>query len=68
MGTEVSGRKEPETINQREAEVELGNRIYQAAIYFEELEGKGLIRGNGHHLAQAVAEYAQTLLKERWQR
>jgi hypothetical protein len=44
----------------------LSNAIYHAAVYFEVLENQGKIRGNGHHMAQAVCEFAEKLLEDRW--
>lgn len=51
-----------------EAKVELGRRVrvYEAAIYFERLEGAGKIHGNGHHMAQNMMADAVKLLEERW--
>lgn len=49
-----------------EARMTLGNAVYQACLVFETLEHQGLVRGNGHHLAQWVALTAMTLLDERW--
>ena len=42
------------------------NRIYETSLLFERLEGLKLIHGNGHHLAQKVAEFAVKLLREQW--
>jgi hypothetical protein len=53
-------------ITKESASVEISNRVYQAALLFEQLESLGLIQGNGHHLAQKVAEFAKTLLDKRW--
>ena len=44
----------------------LSNLIYRAAIRFEELEHEGKVQGNGHHMAQAVCEFAEKLLENRW--
>jgi hypothetical protein len=49
-----------------DAEVELMNAVYRAAVFFERLENNGKVHGNGHHMAQNVAEYAKNLLHERW--
>lgn len=41
--------------------------VYAAAVkHFEAAEHAGLIVGNGHHMAQDVAETAKRLLLERW--
>lgn len=49
-----------------EAENELSNRVYKAAIFFEHLEGQNKVWGNGHHMAQNIAELAVNILKGRW--
>lgn len=42
------------------------NAIYQiAAAKIEIMENKRMIRGNGHHIAQLIADYADDLLKRR---
>ena len=48
------------------AQAEIESRVYEAAMLFERLENAGRIRGNGHHMAQRVAEVAASLLTERW--
>lgn len=53
-------------IDLEEAETRISNATYQASLLFEHLECVGKVRGNGHHLAQAVAEFAQKLMRERW--
>jgi hypothetical protein len=50
-----------------EAEAQLSSAVYDACALFERLETRGLVRGNGHHLQQAVAHFAVEKLKERWQ-
>jgi len=42
------------------------NFFYQAGLYWERLENRGLIAGNGHHMAQELAEQQAKELKERW--
>lgn len=49
-----------------QAEAEAGNAIYLAALVFERLELAGKVRGNGHHMAQDLAERAKALVRERW--
>ena len=39
--------------------------FYIAGRIFEQLEDAGLIYGNGHHMAQAVARYAVELFEKR---
>ncbi len=50
----------------KDAEVELSNRVYEAALFFERLEGASKIIGNGHHAAQEVARLAVEELRRRW--
>lgn len=50
------------------AEVELSNRIYEAALLFERLENARKIRGNGHNIAQDIADKAVQELRGRWNR
>ena len=48
-------------------EIDLSNAVYAASVkIFETLEYAGHIRGNGHHMAQALSAQAVSLLKERW--
>ena len=47
-------------------EAEIIKTIYQAALIFEKLEANGLISGNGHHVAQKMAETARLELEKRW--
>jgi hypothetical protein len=50
-----------------EAKIEVENRIHQAACaVFEDLEGSGLIAGNGHHMAQNLAAQAVEEVRRRW--
>jgi hypothetical protein len=51
---------------QKDFEAHMSNRVYEACILFETLENRGLISGNGHHLAQKMAQEAVDLLKSRW--
>jgi hypothetical protein len=50
-----------------DAEAELSKEVYRASLLFERLEGVQSVRGNGHHMAQSMAEKAVELLRERWQ-
>jgi hypothetical protein len=54
----------PITFEAAKAQVE--SDVYAAAILFEQWEDAGLLRGNGHHMAQHVAQEAVKLLRERW--
>jgi len=45
----------------------LSHQVYQVCVrIFEELETKGVIFGNGHHMAQSVSTYATDLLRSRF--
>lgn len=47
----------------------VSNDVYAAAVkHYEAAERAGLIVGNGHHMAQGVAEGAKALLLERHRR
>jgi hypothetical protein len=50
----------------REAQVELSNRLYEAAQLVELLEYAGKVRGHGHHMRQQLCKAAEDLLAERW--
>lgn len=52
----------------QEVEERVTNEIYYASLIFERLEDAGLIRGNGHHIAQAMSEAAKKELEERWRK
>jgi len=56
----------PENMTKQDAITEIGNAIYKAAFLFEQLEGKRKVHGNGHHLQQEVANFAQNLMNENW--
>lgn len=54
-------------MNRAEAEVEAEKKVYEAiSNFFEYLEAKGLIAGNGHHMAQYIAGQAKRLVSARW--
>lgn len=55
------------TMSLYEAESELNRRVYDAALFLEELENAGKLLGNGHHQAQSVAQFAVDTLKKNWQ-
>ena len=48
------------------AKSEISNRVYEAAILYELFEDAGKVHGNGHHMAQSVAAFAEKLMTERW--
>lgn len=46
---------------------EVSNHVYHACVgIYERLETQGLIFGNGHHMAQRVAAYAERTLLSRF--
>lgn len=55
------------------ATTEISKRVYKATGLIERLEfckasdGGKRIRGNGHHLRQEIAKFAEKLLKENWE-
>lgn len=49
-----------------DARLELARRVYDAAIYFENLEHAGLINANGHVKAQKVVTWAAVELELCW--
>lgn len=40
---------------------EIVNFVYYQSLFFEQLESYGIIRGNGHHMAQEMAEKAKEI-------
>jgi hypothetical protein len=45
---------------------DLSNAVHAAALHiFERGEFSGVLHGNGHHMAQEVAEYATNLYRKR---
>ena len=62
-GDKVSEAQRMEIID--ELSTKISNAVYQAALIYEEAEGMGLIRGNGHHMAQALARRAVDMLLDR---
>lgn len=59
-------RQRLQEMSREELEIELSNRVYEAARLIEQLEHVGLVLGNGHHAAQSIAEFAVKELKSRW--
>jgi hypothetical protein len=55
-------------LTKENAKAEIENRVYEVCLLYEELEGKGKVRGNGHHMAQKVAKFASDLMEERWEK
>lgn len=66
LGT-LDPRKQPVKCSLKDAEAVLSNDVYAATELFEHLEASGLVKGNGHHLRQAVVEFAVSELRKRWQ-
>lgn len=58
--------EERKTLTYAEAEACLINSIYEAAAWYEALEFAGKVRGNGHHMAQALCREATKILKAHW--
>ena len=58
----------PEQIAAEKAEAinMIERSVYEACALFEQLELAGKVRGNGHHMAQNIAEQAGKLMQERW--
>lgn len=54
------------TMTVDEAAAKISNEVYKATAMFERLEMQGLVIGNGHHMQQRVAEFAASLVRERW--
>lgn len=43
------------------------NAVYNVTVHlFENLEHNGFIRGNGHHMAQELGEYARQQVLKHW--
>jgi len=40
------------------------NYFYDKGLMFEQLEDLGILYGNGHHMAQELAEKAMTIFEE----
>lgn len=45
---------------------QISNSVYQATDMIEAMEQMGLLDGNGHHMRQQVAEFAEQLVRDRW--
>jgi hypothetical protein len=54
------------TMDLETACAEISNSVYATCLLFERLEDRGVLRGNGHHMAQQIAGEAEKLMKERW--
>jgi len=67
MQEEIS-QEELAEMSDEEILSEIGNRVYKAAIFFERLENAGRVQGNGHHIAQGLAVYAQKVYRDRKRR
>lgn len=50
----------------KEAKRILKNKIYKTSLFIEHMENLGLWQGNGHTVAQHIAEFAANKLEERW--
>ena len=59
-------REELEKMTLAEAQRQLSNSVYAAALIVEKLETAGKIAGNGHHARQKIAQFAVDDLAKRW--
>lgn len=62
----VDPRTRPVQLTLEEACSQMSNAVYASTALFEQLEGAGLIFGNGHHARQLVAQFAVKEIRERW--
>lgn len=58
--------EELDAMDQDTAAHHLQEAVYSACALFEELEHRGKVQGNGHHVRQTIAETAVVELKRRW--
>ena len=49
-----------------DVEQAVGMMFYCAGLFFERLEDRNLIHGNGFHIAQKISEKAKEILREHW--
>lgn len=59
-------RTRPVQMTLEQAAARISNEVYNATALVEQLEGAGLIRGNGHHIRQKMAAMCEELFRERW--
>lgn len=65
--------EELQSMSLADASAEIINIVYASTSLIESLEhckskdGGKRIRGNGHHIRQEIAEFAEKLLKDRWE-
>ena len=50
----------------KEAMNEVSNEVYLGSAIVEELEHAGKIFGNGHHIRQAIAKFAEDYIRAQW--
>jgi|LGVF01.2.fsa_nt_gb hypothetical protein len=55
-------RHSSENMTLRDAQREIANATYLATGLFEQLEQKNKIFGNGHHIRQEVASFAEQMM------
>lgn len=53
-------------MTKEEAQARIQTEVYKATALFERLEMDKRILGNGHHIRQKIAEFAASLVAERW--
>lgn len=70
QGTEGESRADSNACEQDyslgSVDARLLNAVYAACQVIEICEYKGLVRGNGHHARQKIAEFASHELRRRW--
>lgn len=59
--------EELEKMTADQAAHEISKSVYEASHLFERLEGRRKVRGNGHHIMQKVAKFAEDLMRERFE-
>lgn len=55
-----------QTLTLKGAKAEICNRVYEACLFYEQLEFTRKVDTNGHHLAQRVGRYAEQVMVEGW--
>jgi len=58
--------EELKVMSLKEAKNNICNDVYEGSRIIESLEMKGKISGNGHHIRQKIAAYAEKIMEERW--
>lgn len=53
-------------ITKEDAKCMISNNVYKASFLYEQLEGVGRIKGNGHHIMQQLCKHAEYLIEKYW--